>query len=388
MYYQEFEKIPCVIMRGGTSKAVFLLKNDLPSDPLKRDKVILAIFGSPDPRQIDGLGGAEPLTSKLAIIGPPTHPEADVDYTFGQVEINKSFIDYSSNCGNISSAVGPYAIQHGFVNIEEPITKVKIYNTNTKKILISEVPILNGKPQIKGDYKIAGVPGTGAKITLDFAETVGSKTGKLLPTGNVKDVLDIEGFGNITVSMVDAGSPMVFVKAEDLNLRGTESPDEIDGNPGMLELLEKIRAIAAEKMGIVEHWEIAVEHVKAIPMVAFVSKPQSYYNYLTGEEINGEKVDFVSRDMFMQIMHKTYSGTATVCTGTAAIIPGTIVNEVMGKDKTSGIISFGHPSGVIEIDMEVKTEGNEINIKRATIGRTARRIMQGDVYVPYNMFEE
>jgi len=386
MYHPEMERIPCVIMRGGTSKAVFLLDNDLPKDQTKRDKIILSIFGSPDSRQIDGLGGADPLTSKLAIIAPSARDDADIDYTFGQVDLHSAFVDYSTNCGNIYSAVGPFAIAQGLVKITEPVTTVRIFNTNTAKVYESDITIVDGKAAVIGDYVVDGVPGTGAKISLDFAGTVGSKTGKLLPTGNTKDLIDVEGFGKLNVSMVDAGSPMVFVLAEDLGLKGIESPKEIDSNPKMLELLEKIRCIAAEKMGIANRNE-AREKVRAVPMVAFVSPPQTYKSHITGKDVKADEVDFVSRDMFMQIMHKTYSGTATVCTGCAAVIPGTLVNAVMRKNRQSQIVRIGHPGGVIEADMKADETPSGIKITRAAIGRTARRIMEGYVYVPRNLLD-
>lgn len=231
MYSPEMERIPCVIMRSGTSKGIYLLSNDLPEDPEPRDKVILSIFGSPDSRQIDGLGGADPLTSKLAIISVSDREDADIDYTFGQVEIKKPYVDYSSNCGNISAGVGPFAIQQGLVRAVEPVTTVRIYNTNTKKVFVAEVPVKNGKPQVKGGYKVDGVPGTGARIGINMAGTIGAKTGRLLPTGNAMDTLDIKGFGLLPVSMLDAGSPMVFVRAKDLGLKGTESPVRSTATP-------------------------------------------------------------------------------------------------------------------------------------------------------------
>lgn len=381
MKFSEMERIPCVIMRGGTSKAVFLLENDLPADARLRDKIILSIFGSPDSRQIDGLGGADPLTSKLAIIGASSRPDADVDYTFGQVDIHTPFVDYSSNCGNISSAVGPYAISQGLVKAVEPMTIVRIYNTNTDSVFQAEVPVVNGKPAVLGDYHIHGVPGTGARIGMNLAGTVGAKTGSLLPTGNAFDVIQIEGFGSLTVSMVDAGSPMVFVRAADLGLTGVETPAQIDSNPQMLELLETIRCIAAEKMGIASQAE-ARARVRAVPMVAFVAPPQSYKSHIDGAPIAAEDIDFVSRDMFMQIMHKTYSGTATVCTGCAAVTPGTIVYELRGERPT-GLVRIGHPGGIIECDTSVQ----DGKITRAIFGRTARRIMEGYVYVPKSVFE-
>lgn len=381
MYQPEMERIPCVIMRGGTSKAVFLLENDLSAEKQRRDKLILSIFGSPDSRQIDGLGGADPLTSKLAIIGVSSRPDADVDYTFGQVDIHTPFVDYSSNCGNISSAVGPYAISQGLVKAVEPITIVRIYNTNTDSVFQAEVPVVNGRPAVLGDYHIHGVPGTGARIGMNLAGTVGAKTGSLLPTGNATDIIEVEGVGPLTVSMVDAGSPMVFVRASDLGLSGVETPAQIDSDPGMLELLETIRCLAAEKMGIASQAEARAK-VRAVPMVAFVAPPQSYKSHIDGAPVSAEDIDFVSRDMFMQIMHKTYSGTATVCTGCAAVTPGTIVYELRGE-RPSGLVRIGHPGGIIECDTSVQ----DGKITRAIFGRTARRIMEGYVYVPKSTLE-
>ncbi len=376
MYNPEMEHIPCVIMRGGTSKAVFLLENDLPTDPQARDRVILSIFGSPDNRQIDRLGGADPLASKLAIIARSSRPDADVDYTFGQVDIRAPFVDYSSNCGNISSAVGPFAITQGLVRAEEPVTVVRIYNTNTDSVFQAEVPVIDGKPKVLGDYKIHGVPGTGARIGLNLAGTVGAKTGALLPTGNPVDTIHVEGFGPLTVSMVDAASPMVFVRAADLGLTGTEAPAQVDSRPELLELLENIRCIAAERMGIADR-ATARERVRAVPMVAFVAPPQPYRSHIDGTPVIPEEIDFVARDMFMQIMHKTYSGTATVCTGCAAVTPGTLLYDLRGR-RDSGLVRIGHPGGIIECDTAVQ----DGKITRAVFGRTARRIMEGYVYVP------
>ena len=383
MYSPEMERIPCVIMRGGTSKAVFLKGNDLPKEQTIRDNIILSVFGSPDSRQIDGLGGSDPLTSKLAIIDPSDREDADGIYTFGQVDIKTPFVDYSSNCGNISSGVGPFAITEGLVKVTEPVTTVRIFNTNTGKVFTEEVPVVNGRPAVLGSYKVDGVPGTGARIGINMAGTIGAKTGSLLPTGNPKDTIEVDGVGSLTVSMVDAGSPMVFVKAEDLGLKGTETPKEIDGDPKMLETLEQIRCTAAVIMGIAPDKETARKKIRAVPMVAFVSPSQDYSSHIDGTQVNKDEIDFVSRDMFMQIMHKTYSGTATVCTGCAAVTPGTVVNDVMGKTITEGMVRIGHPGGVIECDMKVENG----QIIKAAYGRTARRIMEGYVYVPRDRFE-
>lgn len=375
----EQRRIRCAVVRGGTSKGIYLHENDLPVAGEERDKTILSIFGSPDVRQIDGLGGADPLTSKLAIIGPSSHPEADVDYTFGQVSINKALVDYSGNCGNISAGVGPFAIDEGLVKVVEPITKVKIYNTNTGKILIAEVEVKDGKARVKGDYSIAGVPGTGSQIMLDFAGTAGAVTGKMLPTGNVIDTIEIAGFGKIEASIVDVANPVVYVRAADLGLTGIEPPAVINSNQKMLDLLETIRAKSAVMIGMAQTEEEASKNSPAFPMIAFVSAPQDYVDFSTGKEIKSNKVDVVSRLMFMQVMHKTYAGTGTTCTGAAAKIPGSIVNEMISGDDP--LVRIGHPAGVIEIEVVSEKNGNEIVLKRAAFGRTSRRIMDGYVYI-------
>ena len=318
------KKIPCVIMRAGTSKGIFLHEKDLPADKEERDQTLLKIFGSPDVRQIDGLGGADPLTSKVAIIAPSEKPGIDVNYTFGQVSITQPLIDYSGNCGNISSGVGPFAIDEGLVEAVEPITTVRIYNTNTGKVLVAEVPVKDGKAMVDGDYSIDGVPGTGAKIMMDFAGTAGAVTGKILPTGKPKDIFDIPGLCKIEVSIVDVANPVVFVKASALGLTGIETPAEIDSNKEMLDLLECIRAKAAVRIGMAKSEEEATQKSPAFPMLAFVSPAQDYRDYTTGKMIRKQDVDLVSRLMFMQVMHKTYAGTGTTCTGAAAKIPGTM----------------------------------------------------------------
>jgi len=375
-------KTPVVIMRAGTSKGVFIKEENLPKDQKERDELILKIFGSPDIRQIDGLGGADPLTSKLAIIGPPTREDADVDYTFGQVSYTEPLIDYSGNCGNISAGVGPFAIDEGLVKVEEPYTTVRVHNTNTGKILIERVEVVNGKAKVKGDYSIAGVPGTGSEITIDFSDTAGSATGKLLPTGNAIDKIEVTGYGEIEASLVDAANPVVFVRAKDLNLTGIETPAQINANKEMLATLEEIRGKAAVMMGLVSDWKNAVKEAPAFPMIAFISPAQDYVDFTKGKEIKESDVDFVSRLMFMQVMHKTYAGTATICTGAAARIEGTIVNEAMkakGRGENS-VLRIGHPAGVITVDAAAKFEDGVWKLEKAAISRTARRIMDGYCY--------
>jgi 2-methylaconitate cis-trans-isomerase PrpF len=373
-------KVPCVILRGGTSKGIYLKASDLPKNKCERDKLICKIFGSPDVRQIDGLGGADPLTSKCAIIGPSSRQDADVDYTFGQVSINEKYIDYSGNCGNISAGVGPFAIDEGLVDATEGITRVRIHNTNTGKIILAEVPTFAGKAAVIGDHVIAGVPGTGAKIMLDYSDTAGAVTGNLLPTGNSTDTLAIDGFGKVTVSIVDAANVVIFVRAKDIGLTGIETPKELGNRPDMLTLLEKIRGAAAVKIGMAKDYADALKRIPAFPMIAFVSPATDYKDFTTGNLIKGSEIDFVARLMFMQVMHKTYAGTGTICTGVAAKIPGTVVNELIaGRDKP--LIRFGHPAGVIEVEVVTSSQDNNIVLTRAAMSRTARRIMDGNVYV-------
>lgn len=372
----DFTRIPCTIMRGGTSKGIFLKKNYLPTDPAARDAVILDIFGSPDVRQIDGLGGSDPLTSKLAVIGPPTRPDADIDYTFGQVSIDKAFVDYNGNCGNISSAVGPYAVNEGMVLVTEPMTTVRIHNTNTGKLLIAEVAVKNGMAKTKGDCRIDGVPGSGSEILLDFSDTVGSSTGRLLPTGRPLDVMETSR-GKLEVSLVDVANPMVFVRAADIGMTGTEVPAEINGNSELLRYLEEIRGKAAVLCGMASSEREALEKSPAFPMLAFVSPPKNYVDFTSGRTIKAEEVDMLSRLMFMQVVHKTYAGTGTCCTGAAMKIPGSIPHKATpgADEKTS--LRIGHPAGVIEVQAAL-TDGK---LTRCAFARTARRIMDGYVYL-------
>lgn len=376
------KKTRVVIMRAGTSKGIFINEKDLPKEKIERDKEILKIFGSPDIRQIDGLGGADPLTSKCAIIGPSSREDADVDYTFAQVSYVAPTIDYSGNCGNISSGVGPYAIDEGLVKAEEPFTTVRVHNTNTGKILIEKVEVEGGISKVEGEYMIAGVPGTGSEISIDFSDTAGARTGKLLPTGNPVDKIEVSGYGSIDVSIVDAANPVVFVRAKDLGLTGIETPSQIDEDKKMLDTLEEIRGKASVSMGIVEKWQDAVKLSPAFPMIAFVSPAENYSDFTTGKAIGEEEIDFVSRLMFMQVVHKTYAGTATICTGAAARVKGTIVNEAMeaknrGKEQ---VINIGHPAGIIQIDVSASENQGAYVLEKAAISRTARRIMEGYCY--------
>ncbi len=377
------ELVKCCIMRGGTSKAIFLLRNDLPKDEELRDRIIRRIFGAPDVREIDGLGGADPLTSKVAIIGPSTRKDCDVDYLFGQVNIVNPMIDYVGNCGNISSAVGPFAIDEGLVNAIEPITTVRIHQVNTNRVIIAEVPVKGNKAEVEGTHTILGVPGTGAKIILDFADSAGSITGKLLPTGNVTDVLQVEGEGNIEVSLVDASNPLVFVRARDLGLTGAETPQEIDSNVELLARIEKIRSFASERIGLVDNWRKATGERPYVPFFAICAPPISYIDWTIGKQVDENSMDLSVRLLFMQKMHKTYPVTGAVCTVAAGMIPGTIVNQVARRGIIErGTVRIGHPAGIILPEGKVVKEKGAFVLRKVTVDRTARCLMKGYAYIP------
>jgi 2-methylaconitate cis-trans-isomerase PrpF len=379
----------CVIIRGGTSRGIYFHENELPSDPQLRTKVILDVMGSPDIRQIDGLGGADTLTSKVCIVGPSTRGDADLDYTFCQVSIDKPIVEYAMNCGNLSSGVGPFAIDEGLVKPREPITKVRIYNTNTKKILVSEVPVKDGKTVVEGDYRIDGVPGTGARIALDFAATGGILKGALLPTGRASEIINIEEIGDVKISIVDAAVPTVFAFFDDIGIKSTETFPEIYSNHEIWRRAELIRGAAAELVGIVKDRKKSETESPRRPFSAFISRSSDYINHVTGTCIKSKDVDFRSIMGKASGVHKAFPVTGAVCTGVAAMIEGTVVNEVLSdRAKHSGIIKIGHPAGVIDVEVELKKEGNNFVLKKANLFRTARRIMEGYVYLKPSALNE
>jgi 2-methylaconitate cis-trans-isomerase PrpF len=366
----EQSAIKCVIMRGGTSKGVFFDERALPRDAKERERLILSLMGSPDPRQIDGLGGADPLTSKICIIGPGAAHAADVDYTFGQVGIEEPFVSFTTNCGNLSAAVGVYAIEEGYVAASEPVTTVRIYNTNTRQILLAHVPVRSGRPAVIGDYAIPGVPGTGAEIRLDFSQTTGSTTGKLLPTGNRRDRLFVPELGRaIEVSIVDVAKPTLFFRAEDLGLRGTESPDQL--TPDLLEHFWAIRAAAAEAIGL--------GRSSRMPTPVAVAPPASYTDYMTKNEILAEAMSFTARRVLgpPPRAHKAFAATGAVCTAVAAQLEGTVLHDVY-VDRGGGIVRIGHPTGVFPVHATVGADGA---VREVSYSRTARRLMEGQAYV-------
>jgi 2-methylaconitate cis-trans-isomerase PrpF len=379
------ERIRAAIIRGGTSKGVYLLADDLPRDTSTRDKVILSIFGSPDPRQINGLGGADPLTSKVAIISRSTRPDADVDYTFGYVGIEKGVVDYEGNCGNISQGVGPFAVDEGLVEVREPVTRVRIFNTNTRKIIEAEVPVSGGKAVTQGDFVLHGVPGTGAKIIMDFVNSGGSKTGKLLPTGNVIDRMELADGRTVRCSLVDAANPAVFVQAEEIGFNGTELPKDTASDPRILAIMEEIRVKAALMMKLAAS---ANAVSPAVPKVAFVAPPRLYHT-ISGEAISESNHDLLARTKALAVMHKAYAVTGGICVSAAALIEGTVVNEVVGPAaRQTGMVRIGHPSGVSSYAVAVaKKPSGEFELTKSAVVGTARRIMDGFVYVPRSVFD-
>ena len=375
----EGRRIRAAIVRGGTSKGVFLFEEDLPRDPAARDAVILKVFGSPDPRQVNGLGGADPLTSKVAIIGRSKRDDADVDYTVGYVGIAQAIVDYQGNCGNISLGVGPFAVDEQLVSAVEPVTRVRIFNTNTKKILEAEVPVRNGRAISEGDFAVEGIPGSGARIVVNFVNSAGSKTGKLLPTGNVIDVMELDNGKSVRCSLVDAAAPAVFVQAKDIGLTGTELPSDTQSNPRILGLMEEIRAKAAVMMKLAPNrYEVS----PAIPKVAIVAPPVDYTTS-SGKAITAAECDLVARTKALAVMHKAYAITGGICLSAAALIDGTVVHEIAdGRAKQTGIVRIGHPTGVSQFLVSVSRKpSGEFELTKSATAGTSRRIMDGQVYL-------
>lgn len=374
-------------MRGGTSKAVFFNRKDLPKDKHEMEKVVLRAFGSPDLRQIDGMGGANSSTSKVAIIEPSKREDADVDYTFGQVSVDLPIVGWAMNCGNISSAVGPYAIDQGMVAVVEPITTVRIFNTNTGKRIIARVPVKNGRALVSGAYSINGVPGTGAKIDLEFENPGGAVSGKLLPTGKAKETIEVDG-KLYTISFVDAANPVVFCRAEEFGLKGTELPAEFAARPDFKELsriFEKIRSQAAIWIGLVDKAEDASLKSPELPKIGFYSAPQEYTD-ATGKHFGQDDMDITGRLFSMGKMINAYMGTGAVCTIVAANIPGTVVNEIAAQ-KVSGdieMLRIAHPFGIMPVGALLEKENGNSIVRRGIFSRTARTIMEGYVYVDDN----
>lgn len=370
------DTLPFVLMRGGTSKGVFLKEGTVPSDRQTLTPVLLDIMGSPDRRQIDGMGGSDKLTSKAGIIGKPTRSGTDVTFLFGQVGVWANEVDYALNCGNLTSAVGMYAIEEGFVAPREGTTSVRVHNINTDKVITVDVPVKNGIPVTKGDFAIAGVPGTGAPIGLDFGAAAGARTGKLLPLGAPTVGLKVEELGSVPVSVVDMANLVIFVRAESLGMVGIEGPDEIDQDVDLLLRINAVRREVAYAVGMREYWDSS--EVKGSPTLVVVHEPKAYKHFGTGEDIAASAMHMVGRLYGSGSTSRAYAGGSTACTGVACRIPGTIPNQIVSDSaRYDEPILIGHPTGTIPVDAFVERVGDEFAVRYAKIYRTARRLAEG-----------
>jgi len=369
-------ELPVMILRGGTSKGVYIVQEDLPQDRDAWDPLLLRLMGSPDSKQIDGLGGSQSVTSKVAIVKRSSRADADVDYTFAQVSVDKPLVSYKGNCGNISSGVGPFAIEMGMLEARDGVTPVRIYNTNTDKIIIAEVRTKNGYVVYDGDYVIAGVPGSASPIKLKFVEPAGTLGRGLLPTGNPVDILEVPGYGKMEVSIVDAANPLVFAKAKDLGLTGKELPEELNADEKKLKLLEVVRGLAAVKLGLIEDYTRSAWETPGIPKMTFVGEAEDY-TAADGRTISTNSIDLLSRMMSMQKAHPTYAMTGAMCTAAAAVVPGSVVNQVLSKDVNTQFLRIGHASGVLECGGDYRENG-ACPIVDDTFGfRTANLLLKG-----------
>ncbi len=373
-------KLPVILMRGGTSKGAYILEDDLPKNHDDWGPILLRLMGSPDKKQIDGLGGSQSVTSKVAIVKRSSRPDADVDYTFAQVSVDKPLVSYKGNCGNISSGVGPFAIERGLIEAKEGTTSVRIFNTNTEKVIIADVKTRNGSVEYDGDFRIAGVPGTASPIRLKFVDPSGTLGSGLLPTGNAVDILDVPGFGKAEVSIVDAANPLVFVKAKDLGLSGRELPDELNASQEKLDLLERVRGMAAVKLGLIEDYTRSAWDTPGIPKMTFVSEAETYVT-ADGKEIPKENIDLLSRMMSMQKPHPSYAMTGAMCTAAAAVIPGSVVNQVIGENTDAQYIRIGHPGGILECGVDYQKKDSVPYIEDTFGFRTANLLMDGIAHI-------
>jgi len=367
----ELIAVDCAIIRGGTSKGVFLPSSALPSDRAELERFLLAVMGSPDPRQIDGLGGADLLTSKVAIIGPPSIDGADLDYTFAQVSITKAQVNTDMNCGNISAAVGIYAIEHGYVDPVSPLTTVRVHNTNTHKVFVATVPVSEGRPVVEGSCQVDGVPGTGAEILLDYRETVGSVTGKLLPTGSAIDEVDVPLVGTVPVSIVDIANLCVLTKASYLGF----GPGEIPSFPSDVQIakVDSLQRTVARTLGVPEGG--------LVPIPVLLDDAHDYPTVVGEDRVKAEDIDFVAQVIGGQplTLHKAFPGTASVTVAVAAKLPGTLAYL---NDSGTEEVRIGHPTGRNVVMANVSTDGaGSLVVQKAAYTRTARKLMEGRAFI-------
>lgn len=376
-------KFPVVYMRGGTSKGCLFHREDLPEDSKEWDEIFLQVMGNPDPKQMDGMGGTVSSNNKIVIIWKSALPNVDIEYLVGQVIVGKKQVDYKSNCGNMTAAVPAYAVEEGMVPIVEPVTTVRMLNKNTDKYINVTVPI---DPRThtfaqEGDCHIAGIDGTAAELKVNFLDPAGAKTGKLLPTGKALDVLEIDG-RKIEATILDVSNPLVLVRAEDVGLQGTELPAQVDADKEASALLEKIRGAAAVKMGFARDLEDATAHSPAVPKVGFFTAPVSYTD-IAGNRVDAGQMDLCARVISVFKCHKACPLTAASSIAVAAFVQGSIIEKTLGRQPEGRqAIRLGHPSGVMTVypDLEAREEGN-LDVKGVAVQRTARRIMDGTIYI-------
>jgi len=384
-------KIPATYIRGGTSKGVFFKLDDLPEaaqQPGKvRDQLLLRVIGSPDPygKQIDGMGGASSSTSKTVILAKSSQPEHDVDYLFGQVAIDQPFVDWSGNCGNLTAAVGSFAISNGLVSAERipenGLCTVRIWQVNIEKTIIAHVPITNGQVQETGDFELDGVTFPAAEVQIEFLDPAddGEEGGAMFPTGNVIDIFEVPNIGTFQATFINAGIPTIFLNAEEIGYAGTELQDAINGDAQALAQFETIRAYGAKQMGLIQDISEA-EKRQHTPKIAFVSKPKAYISS-SGKAIQTGDVDLLVRALSMGKLHHAMMGTAAVAIGTAAAIPGTLVNLAAGGGAREAV-RFGHPSGTLRVGAQAVQENGQWQVKKAVMSRSARVLMEGWVRIP------
>ncbi|MFC4359415.1 PrpF domain-containing protein [Halobium salinum] len=401
--------LDCALVRGGTSKGVFVRRDALPEDPRRRDEALLAVFGSPGARQVDGVGGATPTTSKLVVVGPPERPDADLSYTFGQVGIEKGEIDYDGNCGNMTSGVGAFAVDDGLVEVGESADHVtlRLHNTNTDALLDQRVPLAGGRAATRGDYVVHGVPGTGARVDTSFLDPAGAMTGALFPLGGpTTDVGVGDGSGVVAVdaggpddpddrhpvevSVVDVTTPVVFVRAPALGVTATEHPGTLDDDAEFMKRLHRLRGRVAADLGFVDDPADALAESPNYPKLAVVAPPTGYET-TDGDRVPGDEVDLVARVTSLPTMHPVYAVTSAACTAAAARLPGTVVHEVVeagsagrdgdGRGVDGDGVTIGHPRGTMTVGVDVGRAGApEPTVRSVTVGRTQRRLMDGTAY--------
>lgn len=389
-------KIPATYMRGGTSKGVFFRLQDLPDAAQQagtaRDKLLMRVIGSPDPygKQIDGMGGATSSTSKTVILSKSSKPDHDVDYLFGQVSIDKAFVDWSGNCGNLSAAVGPFAISNGLIDAsrvpQNGVAVVRIWQANIGKTIIAHVPMTNGAVQETGDFELDGVTFPAAEVQLEFMDPAAEEEGAggaMFPTGQLVDDLEVPGVGKLKATMINAGIPTVFVNADAIGYTGTELQESINGDAKALAMFESIRAHGALRMGLIKSLDEAASR-QHTPKVAFVAKPAGY-QASSGKQVDAGSIDLLVRALSMGKLHHAMMGTAAVAIGTAAAIPGTLVNTAAGGGARDAV-RFGHPSGTLRVGAQATEVDGEWRVTKAIMSRSARVLMEGSVRIPGDAF--